>query len=94
MALQNKLDKEENSAGAFGYEYGAPQKNSAEQYRSRFAGDELIGGINGEFGRVTNDPAMVNNQENLRRWAMQWSSGPFGLAPPMLSGGMPPEGMV
>lgn len=92
MAIQNKMDKEENTAGAFGYEYGAPQKSASEKFNGRFAGDELIGGINGEFGRVTNDPNLPNNQENLKRWAMQWSSGPFGLGGPPLPAGMPPEG--
>ena len=92
MAIQNKMDKDENTSGAFGYEYGAPQKNSGEEFRSRFAGDELIGGINGEFGRTTNDPSLVNNQENLKRWAMQWSSGPFSLGGPPPPAGMPPEG--
>lgn len=90
MAIQNKLDKEENSVGAFGYEFGAPQKNAGEKYQSRFAGDQLIGGINGEFGRVTNDPSMVQNQDDLKRWAMQWSSGPFGMG----GAPMPPEGMA
>ena len=95
MAIQNKEDKEETAAGAFGYEYGAPQKASSPRFTSRFAGDSLIGGINGEFGRVTNDPSMVQNQENLKRWAMQWSSGPFSLGappPPPGAGGMPPVG--
>lgn len=95
MAIQNKEDKEETAAGAFGYEYGAPQKAASPKFVSRFAGDSLIGGINGEFGRVTNDPSMVQNQENLKRWAMQWSSGPFSLGappPPPGAGGMPPEG--
>lgn len=91
-AIQNKLDKQETTAGAFGYEYGAPQKNASGEYVSRFAGDELIGGINGEFGRITNDPSLVNNQENLKRWAMQWSSGPFSLGGPPPPAGMPPEG--
>lgn len=86
-AIENKRAKDETTVGAFGYEYGAPQKNSSGEYVSRFAGDELIGGINGEFGRITNDPNLVNNQENLKRWAMQWSSGPFGMGGPM-----PPEG--
>ena len=94
MAIQNKNDKEETTAGAFGYEFGAPQKSASDKFRSRFAGDQLIGGINGEFGRITNDPGMVNNQENLKRWAMQWASGPFGLGGPPPPAGMPPEGVA
>ena len=94
MAIQNKMDKEENTAGAFTYEEGAPQKSASERFNGRFAGDPLIGGINGEFGRVTNDPTLRNNQENLKRWAMQWSSGPFGLGGPPPPAGMPPEGVA
>ena len=94
MAIQSKNDKEETSAGAFGYEYGSTQKNASPSFNSRFAGDRLIGGINGEFGRVTNDPSMVQNQDDLKKWAMQWSSGPFALGgpPPPPGEGMPPEG--
>ena len=88
------MDKEENTAGAFTYEEGAPQKSASERFNGRFAGDQLIGGINGEFGRVTNDPTLRNNQENLKRWAMQWSSGPFGLGGPPPPAGMPPEGVA
>ena len=46
-------------------------------------GEQLIGGLNGEFGRVTNNPTMVQNQDDLKKWAMQWSSGPFGLGGPL-----------
>ena len=96
MAIRNKMDKEETTAGAFTYEHGAPQKASSRKFAGQFLGDELVGGINGEFGRVTNDPTQVNNQENLKRWAMQWSSGPFSLGgpPPPPGMGMPPEGVA
>ena len=94
MAIQSKNDKEETSAGAFGYEYGSTQKASSPTFNSRFAGDRLIGGLNGEFGSATNDPERKNVQDSLMKWAMQWSSGPFALAgPPPPSGeGTPPEG--
>ena len=93
MAIQSKNDKEETSAGAFGYEYGSTQKNASPQFTSRFAGDRLIGGLNGEFGAATNDQARPNVQDSLKKWAMQWSSGPFALGgpPPPPGGGMPPE---
>ena len=63
MAIQSKNDKEETSAGAFGY------------------------------GAATNDPERKNVQDSLKRWAMQWSSGPFSLGgpPPPPGEGMPPE---
>ena len=94
MAIQNKNDKEETSAGAFGYEYGSTQKASSPKFNSRFAGDALIGGINGEFGQATNDMERPNVQDSLKKWAMQWSSGPFSLGgpPPPPGEGMPPEG--
>lgn len=95
MAIQSKADKEETSAGAFGYEQGSAQKAASPKYNSRFAGDALIGGINGEFGAVANNQDLVNNQDNLKKWAMQWSSGPFSLGgppPPPGAGGPPPEG--
>ena len=95
MAIQSKADKEETSAGAFGYEHGSAQKAASPKYNSRFAGDALIGGINGEFGAVANNQDLVNNQDNLKKWAMQWSSGPFSLGgppPPPGAGGRPPEG--
>ena len=94
MAIQSKADKEETSAGAFGYEQGSAQKAASPKYNSRFAGDALIGGINGEFGAVANNQDLVNNQDNLKKWAMQWSSGPFSLGgppPPPGAGGPPPE---
>ena len=81
MAIQSKNDKEETSAGAFGYEYGSTQKAASPKFNSRFAGDALNGGLNGEFGAATNDVERPNVQDALKKWAMQWSSGPFGLAP-------------
>ena len=89
MAIQSKNDREETSAGAFGYEQGSPQKVSSPKYNSRFAGTALIGGINGEFGSITNDRKNKPAQDSLMTWAGQWSSGPFGLGVP---GGPPPEG--
>ena len=93
MAIQSKNDKEETSAGAFGYEYGSTQKAASPTFNSRFAGDRLIGGLNGEFGAATNDPERKNVQDSLKRWAMQWASGPFSLGgpEPPPGGGMPPE---
>ena len=94
MAIQSKNDKEETSAGSFGYEYGSTQKVASPKFNSRFAGDQLYGGINGEFGRAANDLERPNVQDSLRKWAMQWSSGPFALGgpPPPPGMGMPPEG--
>lgn len=93
MAIQSKNDKEETSAGSFGYEYGSTQKVASPKFNSRFAGDQLYGGINGEFGRAANDLERPNVQDSLRKWAMQWSSGPFALGgpPPPPGMGMPPE---
>tara|TARA_Y100000589_G_scaffold313314_1_gene334554 strand:+ start:1495 stop:1824 length:330 start_codon:yes stop_codon:yes gene_type:complete len=89
MAIQSKNAAEETSAGAFGYEQGSPQKVSSPKYNSRFAGESLIGGINGEFGRITNDRNNKPAQDALATWAGQWASGPFSLGIP---GGPPPEG--
>ena len=49
MAIQSKNDKEETSAGSFGYEYGAPRR-CIPRFNSRFAGErgeQLIGGPSG-----------------------------------------------
>jgi len=89
MAIQSKNDREETSAGSFGYESGSPQKAASPKYNSRFAGEALYGGINGEFGRITNDRNNKNAQDALATWAGQWASGPFSLGVP---GGPPPEG--
>ena len=93
MAIQSKNDKEETSAGAFGYEYGSAQKAASPKFNSRFAGDALIGGINGEFGAATNDSERKNVQDSLKKWTYQWSRGPFApdLPPPPPGGEMPPE---
>ena len=94
MAIQNKNDKEETSAGAFGYEYGSTQKNASPRFAGQIFNDGIRGGINGEFGQATNDMGRPNVQDGLRRWAMQWASGPFSLGgpPPPPGEGMPPEG--
>ena len=94
MAIQSKNDKEETSAGAFGYEYGSAQKNSSPtRFAGQILGDQVLGGINGEFGAATNDMERPNVQDSLKKWAMQWSSGPFALGgpPPPPGEGMPPE---
>ena len=92
MAIQSKNDKEETSAGAFGYEYGSTQKAASPKFNSRFAGDALIGGLNGEFGSIANNPELFEAQNALKEFAMKWASGPFGLAPAGPGpGAMPPE---
>lgn len=94
LAIAAKEAQEETSAGSLGYEKGVPGKRSTPSMNSRFAGDALIGGLNGEFGAATNDQERPNVQDSLKKWAMQWSSGPYALgapAPPP-DGAPPPEG--
>ena len=89
-AIQDKAAKGENYA-SFSYSSNSPQKIPSEKYDTRFAGDVLIGGINGEFGSVTNDRKNPN-QENLKRWTEQFVGGffgPYDLPPPM-DGAPPP----
>ena len=83
MAIQSKSDREETSAGAFGYEEGSPQKAKSR----RFGGDVFL--TEGEFGSITNDRNNKPAQDSLMMWAGQWSSGPFGLGVP---GAPPSEG--
>ena len=88
-AIQDKAAKGENYA-SFSYSSNSPQKIPSEKYDTRFAGDVLIGGINGEFGTVTNDRKNPN-QQNLATWATQFSSGPFSpYGPPMDEAPPPP----
>ena len=95
MAIQNKNDKEETSAGSFGYEHGSTQKHASPKYNARFAGErgeQLIGGLRGEFGSIANNPELFEAQNALKEFAMKWASGPFGLAPAGPGpGAMPPE---
>ena len=95
MAIQSKNDKEETSAGSFGYEHGSTQKNASPKFNARFAGargEQLIGGLRGEFGSIANNPELFEAQNDLREFAMKWASGPFGLAPAGPGpGAMPPE---
>jgi len=87
-AIQDKAAKGENYA-SFSYSSNSPQKIPSEKYDTRFAGDVLIGGINGEFGSVTNDRNNPN-QENLALWANQFSSGPFSPFGSPADGALPP----
>lgn len=88
LAILSKAQKGETEAGAFGYESGSPQAHASDYFDTRFAGERLIGGINGEFGSYTNDKKNKNAQDSLATWAGQWSSGPFGLG---VAGGPAPE---
>lgn len=90
LAIQNKKDREETSVGGLGYEMGVGQKNASPRFQSRFAGDALIGGINGEFGAATNDKDRRVVQDSLLKWTEQFSRGPFGLAAPEMAGAPPP----
>ena len=53
MAIRHKEAAEEQSMGG-GTEFGSPVKKSSAQFDTRFAGDALMGSLNGEFGRVAN----------------------------------------
>lgn len=69
---------------AFGYGQGV-QKYPSPEFNSRFTPNGVIGGLQGEFGAVTNDKKNKPAQDTLAKWTSQWSSGPFGpglLAPP------------
>lgn len=54
QAIKTAAQKGETSS-AFGYVEGTPQKFVNMPDR-RFAGDELLAGLNGTFGRATEDP--------------------------------------
>ena len=92
MAIQSKRDQEENSTNAFAYGDGTTIKQFSPQMDGRFAGDRLIGGINGTFGAVTNNKENKEAQDKLATWAGQWASGPFGLG--VAGGDAPPEGVA
>lgn len=62
---------------AFGYGQGV-QKFPSPEFNSRFAGEAVVGGINGEFGSNANNKKNKNIQGALAQWAGQWASGPFG----------------
>ena len=80
-AIADKQAKGENYT-SFGYGDSSPQKTASPQFDTRFAGDVLIGGINGAFGSVTNNKKNPN-QENLKIWAEQFAMGPFSpFGPP------------
>ena len=87
-AIQDKAAKGENYA-SFSYSSNSPQKIPSQKYDTRFAGDVLIGGINGEFGAVTNDKKNPTRQ-NWAAWATQFSSGPFSPFGPPMDGAPPP----
>ena len=92
LAIAAKEAQEETSAGSLGYEKGVPGKRSTPSMNSRFAGDALIGGLNGEFGAATNDQDRPVVQDSLKKWTMQWSSGPYALAPAAPPESAPPPG--
>ena len=88
-AIADKQAKGENYT-SFGYGDSSPQKSASPEFASRFAGDVLIGGINGEFGSVTNNKKNPN-QENLKIWTQQFASGPFSpFGPPPPTGAPAP----
>ena len=94
MAIAAKEAQEETSAGSLGYEKGVPGKRATPSMNSRFAGDALIGGLNGEFGAATNDKERQVVQDSLQKWTYQWSRGPYALGAPQATpeGAPPPEG--
>ncbi len=92
LAIQDKEAKDETSVGNLSYEKGVPSSRSNPNANPRFAGDALIGGINGEFGAATNDKDRKNVQDSLLKWTQQFSAGPFGLSAPEPVEGPPPTG--
>lgn len=74
---------------AFGYG-SSVMKYPSPEFNSRFAGDALIGGINGEFGSATNNKENKTAQDALAKWTQQYTAGMFG--PGLGAEPVPPEG--
>ncbi len=74
---------------AFGYG-SSVMKYPSPEFNSRFAGDALIGGINGEFGSATNNKGNKRVQDTLAQWTRQYTAGMFG--PGLGAEPVPPEG--
>lgn len=74
-ALSQGVDNKQSRAETpvtFAYEAGTP---------IRFAGSEIskrLGGTDGEFGFMSNNRKDKEAQGYLKRFADQWTSGPFG----------------
>ena len=85
MAIRHKEAAEEQSMGG-GTEFGSPVKKSSAQFDTRFAGDALMGSLNGEFGRVANlGPNGENPTDpkygNVSRYMQSYLKGMFGPGP-------------
>lgn len=81
-SIRDKESRREQMLGG-GYEQGSPVKKAGEEFKTRFAGDELIGQMNGEFGRVAmpqpgEEKPQSPNFPNVERFMKAYLSGMFG----------------
>lgn len=80
---QNAAERGETPA-SFGYDQGSPAKAPGEEFgKPRFAMDVFKGlGVEGEFGRMTNDKTNPQAQDNLKLFMSQYTNGMFSPMPP------------
>ena len=83
-AIRHKEAASEQSMGG-GYEFGSYQKRSGVDTDTRFAGAELLGQLNGEFGQVANPVPGAKGQigehpafPHVKRFMQSYLGGMFG----------------